>query len=949
MKAWNSVVMRRAAAGCVGVVWLTLLASCGGGGGSEPEPGVAGEPYFPLAVGARWRHLEDGALTLTTIKGTQVINGETALVLTTNKGGADEEDYYVKSAAGVSHVVGPNSDPLTRAAGRFDAVRFPLRAGSSYVALDKSIGALFDMDGDGRLDPATLKVEVAVVGFERVSAPVGAFDNALHLRTVLTYTFTLSASARAGVFVTTIDEWHVADVGPVRGNYRNTSNGAAASGYDAELLAYRVGSRSGNSGGPPPTVLSVSPASPEVVGPLADITLRFSDAMDPATLPAGGVVVRGADGVAISGQASWTDERSLRFRPTNPLIHGPASVSLARGAADWFGQAVASDTLVNFQVDARAPAVAELSPLPDSLSSTAQITVRFDEPTQQASAAVALALAVTGPSGAVVNGNLRWVDERTLAFEPAGALASGSYIATLGAGAADRVGNVATAGTQWRFAIDANGPTLVSLSPLNGGVEAPVVGEIRATFDEPVAAASVTAGSARLLRNGQAVAATARIEGNAVVITPLQALLYGVTYEARFENGLTDRLGNPLQQAISTRFLTDTGRFALPVLVPALAQEPEASLGLVLADLDGNQTQDLVVGADSTTASGLAGRTLVVPRNADSTLAATAIEIPSLGCYPLSAAVGDFNGDGRNDLAVSEYFCGVEWMNRNASGTWVRQGRIATTQQGARDLQVLALAGSAGPGLVFVDAGSLVLLRPASGGGFAAAETVPIGSAQVSRMVVADINNDGRPDLVAVGTVGLNPGIIIVRQNADASFTVETRVMPTASSVLAVGDIDGDGRQDVIVGDTSMGPGLALLLQSATGTLANPMVLALPLAPRYVRVLDFNGDGRMDIVVSHDSAVSGAVSFTVATQRPGGGFDVGNPFDFGDPLLINSAYPFMVADFTGDGRLDFMIGRYLIRQKPSSAAPASVSAARSQRLRFGLRAGSAAKGLGLGR
>jgi Bacterial Ig-like domain/FG-GAP-like repeat len=925
---------RRAVAGPILALTLALLAGCGGGGGGggpEPDPGVAGEPYFPLAVGARWRHLEDGEVSDTAIKSTVAINGETAIVLTTTVGGgAGEDDYYVKSAAGVSQVPGPNSDAIARAVGRFDVVRFPLRTGSSYVALDKPVGAHFDMDGDGRLDPANLKIDVAVVGFERVNTPLGAFDNALRLRSVLTYTFTLSGGG-TGVFITTGNEWYAVDVGPVRSTYVSTYNGAPAGQFESELRAYRVGTRTGNAGGPPPAVVSISPTSTETVGPASELRLRFSDAMNPATVASGALVVRGPDGGVVSGQAGWDDERNLRFVPTAPLAHGQHSVSLARGTADWFGQAVATDTAANFQVDARSPGIASLTPVADSLSRTAQITVRFDEPTRQAQPTLPPSLVVTGPGGVAVIGSVRWIDDRTLAFEPTGALSSGSYAATLGAGAVDLVGNAATAGTQWRFAIDASGPTLVALSPLNGGTDVPVGAEIRATFDEPIAVASITGTSVALYRNGQAVAATTQLEGNAVVIKPQAPLLMGVTYEARFEASLTDSVGNPLQQPVVTRFVSDTGRFALPVPVPALAQEPALTKALLLADVDGNQTLDLVVAGGSAQSPGFSGRLLVVQRNMDGTLGATASVIPSLGCYVYGAAVGDFNADGRNDVAVSQYFCGVEWMSPNANGAFVRQGVLAIGQTGL-DLHTIALAGSARPGLVYADGLALKLLRPAANGGFEAAETVvPIGAAEIGRFVVADINSDGRADIIATGKVGLNPGIIIARQNADATFTIETRVLATATQEMAVGDVDGDGRADVIVGDTGTGPGLAILRQTPSGTLAAPTTVALPLAALQVRVLDFNGDGLMEIVVSHLSADFRSVSFSVATQKPGGGFDVGNPFDFSEPLVIDQGPAFMVADFTGDGLLDFLVGTQLIRQKPSSAASAAAPVARKQR------------------
>lgn len=894
-----------------------MLVACGGGGGGSdaPEdPGIAGSPYFPLSEGSRWRTNEQGALTVSHVSATLVIDGSLASVVTSVEGADSFDEYFVKSASGIRQIAGPASDEFTRQIGPVDMVRFPLRTGSSYVAVDKALPPTFDVDGDRRADALSVKLDVTVVGFERVVLPVGSFDNCLHLRSVFVFTYTLSSNGQRVPVTVTSEEWFAADIGLVKST-TSTVSGNQTQVSESTLVTYRVGSNRGNAGQAAPTVTLIEPSGPAAVGPHTAVVFNFSDDIDPTSLGASTVKVSGPTGSTIAGAISWTNARTLKFTPTQPLADGSHSIALLAGATDQFGVALVPQPAAAFMVDAVAPRVEVLTPTADSLVSSAQIAVRFSEPMNREAAPPVIS--VTGPGGTPFTGFVNWQDERTLAIVALSPLASGSYTANLAPGATDLAGNAVDMAVQWQFTIDATGPTLVSALPADGAEEVAVGSELRVTFDEPIDPRTVSATTVGLYRNSVPVPAALRVEGSAVVLAPAAPLLRGVAYVLRLDGGVTDNLGNRQREAFELQFVTDSGRFALPQQLSAL--DSQRVHLLKLGDLDGDGLQDLLVSQSDNTSS---GQLLRVPRRADGALASSGVAIPTLSGTLTALTVGDFSGDGLNDFAGDNFQGGQDLYVQSSGGRFVREllGSFSTF---GSSIGSIVLSGSSRPGLVDVVNGEMRLWRPAVGGGMQGAETLPTGSSATPvKVVVGDINGDGRQDLVTLAFTGSSRSLVVWTQRSDAGFDVQTLLLPRAGgSPLAIADFDGDGRQDVTVAEGA--EGLRILRQTSSGTQEAGELITLPFTPNRVQVLDYNGDGRLDIVVQHGILAPGdVVRFSVALRQAVGTYQVINPFDFDElpaPLLDG---PFLVADFTGDGRLDFLVGQFLLRQKSPPTASA---------------------------
>jgi hypothetical protein len=186
--------------------------------------------------------------------------------------------------------------------------------------------------------------------------------------------------------------------------------------------------------------------------------------------------------------------------------------------------------------------------------------------------------------------------------------------------------------------------------------------------------------------------------------------------------------------------------------------------------------------------------------------------IPGEGYLPTSsmAAVGDFNGDGKLDLAVTS-------------------------------------AGYTGPQ-------DVVNIFLGNGDGtFTAAPTptFPTGTSPQA-ISVADVNGDGKLDLIIANNQGAS--VTILLGNGDGTFTPAAGSPVTVGSgpyAIAVADLNGDGKLDLVtanLGDNT----LSILLGNGDGTFTpSGSPVAVGTEPSSIAVGDFNGSGRLGLAVTN--------------------------------------------------------------------------------------------------
>jgi len=359
-------------------------------------------------------------------------------------------------------------------------------------------------------------------------------------------------------------------------------------------------------------------------------------------------------------------------------------------------------------------------------------------------------------------------------------------------------------------------------------------------------------------------------------------------------------------------------------------------MSLAIADLNGDGKLDLVVAnfcvRDAAFACpGGAGVVGVLLGNGDGTFQA-AVDYASGGEIATSVAIADVNGDHIPDLVVVN--CGPIGANGcqtgiavvgvllgNGDGTFRPAAVYETGWSGANSVAVADVNGDGKPDLVVAHIGGsaggegmIGVLLGNGDGTFQPAVTYDSGGEAAESVAVADVNGDGKLDLLVLnicapatlcftgqqshGSVGVLLG------NGDGTFqpvvTYDSGGYEAVS--VAVADMNGDGKPDLLVLDAlTTGEVAGVLLGNGDGTFqpaVNYFTGSGGQTEGSVVVADVNGDGKLDLLTTDGN--SGSSNVRVLLGNGDGTFQAGIAYDSGGSTPIGLA----VGDLNGDGLPD---------------------------------------------
>jgi VCBS repeat protein len=336
-----------------------------------------------------------------------------------------------------------------------------------------------------------------------------------------------------------------------------------------------------------------------------------------------------------------------------------------------------------------------------------------------------------------------------------------------------------------------------------------------------------------------------------------------------------------------------------------------------IGDFNGDHKTDIAISTVlSSPGHNVPGQLIVLLGNGDGTFqapkASTGVDITG------SAAVGDFNGDGKLDVVLGDQLGGFYFIAGNGDGTFRSpvpaipnavsfigamvaadvngDGKLDLVIQGATTVAQVYLGKGDG---TFSVSGNYVVSFPNAG-----------DPPDPSSPVVADFNGDGKPDIAVQNNIllgngdgtfqGINLGAIPNLTGPPSAAVVGKFNKKLATPGVAVTSSQVSGTTTQYAVNILSGDGSGKLKLSNTYSMYSP--------GNQITTGDFNGDGNLDLLILGIDKTSQVWSYAVFLGNGDGTFQ-GPITSFETPQYYNSSSTsIVVADFNNDKIPDVAIG-----------------------------------------
>jgi hypothetical protein len=251
--------------------------------------------------------------------------------------------------------------------------------------------------------------------------------------------------------------------------------------------------------------------------------------------------------------------------------------------------------------------------------------------------------------------------------------------------------------------------------------------------------------------------------------------------------------------------------------------------------------------------------------------------------------LSDLNSDGNLDLVFGD---GTVLLGKG-DGTF-NTGTAVSLPSGSTVMAVADLNGDGKPDLVSMNRFNLLVFLGKGDGTFQSSASSFV-AASYSPVVVADANGDGKLDVIGVNSGGM---LAVFLGKGDGTFSIGSTYSVPASYAMVAGDFNGDHKIDVALAANG---NVVVLLGNGDGSFQSPRPSPSGSHEGVLVAGDVNGDGKLDLALAGQSL--GGVTTSAALLLGNGDGTFQKP----KAVAPYSYSGLTLADINGDGRLDLVV------------------------------------------